>query len=101
MTDAELVYVVDSCNQLLEVLGSLCLLEFLVLNNHVEQFTPTGVLHDKVKVLLSLNDLVDLNHVGMMELLKNFDLSAYPLNVLLVLNFRLLKDLDGNLAMAI
>ena len=86
MADAQLVNVEDSGEELLQVLACRALLELLVLDDEVEQLASTCELHDQVQVLLCLDNFINLNHVRVMELLENLDLSANPFNVLLVLD---------------
>lgn len=66
-------------------------------HNIVEEFTILAVLHYEEELTLSLNDLVQLDDVGMSDLLEDLDLTADSLNVFLVFNSRFLKDLDRNL----
>jgi len=68
-----------------------------VWHNIVEEFTILAVLHYEEELTLSLNDLVQLDDVGMSDLLEDLDLTADSLNVFLVFNSRFLKDLDRNL----
>jgi len=65
--------------------------------NIVEEFTILAVLHDEEELTLSLNDLVQLDDVGMPDLLEDLDLAADSLNVFLVFNSWFLKNLDCNL----
>ena len=65
--------------------------------NIVEEFTILAVLHDEEELTLSLNDLVQLDDVGMPDLLEDLDLAADSLNVFLVFNSWFLKNLYCNL----
>ena len=73
MADAQFMYVMDSCNQFLEMLAGLRLFEPLTLDDKVEQLAPRGVLHNQVQITLGLDDFIDLNDVGVVEFFKNFD----------------------------
>lgn len=97
VADSELVDVVDARNELLEVLACLLFLQFLVLHNEVEQLAALHELHDQIEVLLRLNDLVDLHHVGMVQLLQYLDLSTDALHVLFLFNTRFFQYFDSNL----
>jgi hypothetical protein len=55
------------------------------------------MLHDHEEFFLSLNDLVELDDVGVADLLENLDLSRDPFHILLIIDFLLLQDLDCNL----
>ena len=57
MADTWLVNVVDSCNDLLVDAHSCFLVESLVLDDVVEELAIGTVLHNKVQLRLSLNDL--------------------------------------------
>ena len=89
--------VLDATDELLKVLACLLLSQPLVLHDDVEQFSARGELHHQVKILLSLDDFIDLDDVGMMKLLENLDLSADALDVFLVFDSRLFENFDGNL----
>jgi len=97
MANTKLVDVVDARNQFLEVLASHLLLQALVLDNQVEELASLDELHDQVQVLLSLDDFVDLDHVGVVQLLENLNLAADALDVLFIFDARLLEHLDGHL----
>ena len=65
--------------------------------NIVEELTILAVLHYEEELTLSLNDLVQLDDVGMPDLLEDLDLTTDSLNVFLVFNSWFLKNLDRNL----
>ena len=90
VADAQLVNIVDSSKQLLQVLACSPLLQLLILNDQLKKLSSARKLHHEVQVLICLDDLVDLNHIGMMKLLEDFDLTADPFNVLPVFYLALL-----------
>jgi len=63
----------------------------------VEKLTSIAVLHDHIELLLCLDDFIELNNIGMPDLLEYFDFSRYPLDILLVVNLVLLEDFNGHL----
>lgn len=97
MADAQFVNVVDSCNQLLEMLAGFCLFEPLALNNQVEEFPTRGELHNQVQIALGLDDFVDLNDVGVVEFFKNFDFPGYSFHIFLIFDLRLFKHFHSHL----
>ena len=97
MADAKLMNVMHSSYQLLKVLTRRLFFELLVFNDELEELATTCELHHEIKILVRLNNFVDLYHVGMVQLLEDLDLSTDPLNVLFVFNFRFFKHFDRNL----
>lgn len=85
MADSELMNVLDSANEFLEVLACLLFVESLILYDDVKQLSAAYELHHQIKVLFSLNNFVDLHHVRVVQLLQYFYLAADSFNVLLVL----------------
>lgn len=63
----------------------------------VKQLATVAVLHNHVELFFRFNDFVQLNHVGVAHLLKNFDFTSYALNVFLVMDLVLLENLDCDL----
>ena len=59
-------------------------------DNVVKEFTTIAVLHDHIKFFFCFNDFVELNHVGMSDLLENLDFPSYSFDILLIMNFVLL-----------
>lgn len=97
MAHTALVQVLNSRYQLPVESGGLLLLESSISHNEVKQFTSIGMLHDHEEFLLSLNDLIELNDIGVADLLENLDLSGDSLHILLIIDLLLLQDLDCNL----
>ena len=81
--------VMYSSYELLEVFTCRLFFKFLIFDYEFEEFATARKLHHKIKILVRLDDLVDLNDVGMVQLLENFYLSTYPFDVLFVFDFRL------------
>lgn len=92
MADATFVKVLDTADELPVELGSLCFIEARISDNEVKKLTSVGVFHDHEQFLLSLNDLVELNYIGMTNLLQNFDLSSDALHIFLVIDLFFLKN---------
>jgi len=60
-----------------------------MLDNKVEKFTVGNKFHDQVELFLGLNNFINLDHIWMMKLLQNLDLSTDSLHVLFVFYPRL------------
>ena len=90
MTNTAFVKVLNAANELPVKLGSLGLVKTGVSHNKIEQLTSVCVLHDHEKLLLSLNNLVELNDIRMANLLQNFDLPSDTLHVFLIVDLLLL-----------
>lgn len=56
--------VFNSANNLMEELKCLRLFDALVLYDVVKELATVGVLHDQIQLLRRLNNLVELNDVG-------------------------------------
>ena len=97
MTHLDLVKVFDTGQNLMEKSTGFRILKLSLLDDVVEQFAPTCILHDEEKLLGSLNDLVQLNYVWMAHDLENMDLTHDSRNISLILDFVFLKDFNGDL----
>lgn len=97
VTDATLVNVLDTRDQLLIHAAGCLLVQALVRHNVVKELSILAVLHDQEKLTFSFNDFKQLDHVRVTDFLQNLDLSRYPLDVLLVLDPRLLQYLNCHL----
>lgn len=73
---------------------SFTILESAFLNDVVEEFATTGVLHDQEELLGSLNDLVELDDIGVPDDFQNVDLSHHSSDVCLVLDLVLFQNFD-------
>ncbi len=87
MANPKLVNVMDASDEFLEVLAGSFFLKTLTLDDQLEKLAAVCELHDQVEVFFGLNDLVDLDHIGVVQLFQNFDFPRDPFDVLLVLNF--------------
>ena len=72
--DAVDVHIVDSHEQLLHKDGSLFLLEFAPVDDVVIELAALANLCNNVHVLLILEDLVHLDHVGVVQMLQYLNL---------------------------
>ena len=81
--------VMDGSYQFLEVFACNFFLESLVWNNEIEQFPSLSELHDKVKVFLGFNNLVQLYDIGVVYLFKDLYLPRNSFNIFFVLYFTL------------
>lgn len=89
------VNVFDTGNKLLVHSDSCFLMQPLMRDNVVEQLSVLAVLHDKEQFALSLDDFVQLDHIGVPHLLKDLDLPTDSFDVLLVFYSRLFKNFDS------
>ena len=82
--------IMDGSYQLLEILAGNFFLESLIRNYEIKQLTPLGKLHNQVKVFLCFYNLIELNNIGVVHLLKNLYLPWYSFNVFFIFNLTLL-----------
>ena len=87
VTNAQLVNVVHTSEQFLQVLTGCAFLQFLVLHDQLKELAAAGELHHQVQIFVRLDDLVDLHDIGMVQLLEDFDFATDALDVLLVFDF--------------
>ena len=90
MADARLVDILDAGDKFEVELAGLLLGESRVSDNIVKELATIAVLHDHVEFFLSLNDLVQLDHVRVTDLFEDLDFSCDTFHVLLVVNLVLL-----------
>lgn len=90
--------VLDACNYLLENSDGGLFVKTLVLHDVIEQLPAGAVLHDQVELRLGFDNqqlaqayLVQLDHVGVPDLLQNFDFPGDSLNVFFFLYASLLE----------
>lgn len=86
MDDVELVQILHTTNNLVEELERLGLFDALVLHDVVEELASISVLHDQVKLLGRLDDLVKLNDIWVSNHFQNMDFPRHSLNVIYILN---------------
>lgn len=88
--------VLDTEHYLIEVCGSILLLELLGIDNLLKQVATVGILHDQIKLLRLLDNLVHLNQTIMLYQLQNFDLSANSLHICLLADQLFLQYFDSH-----
>ena len=94
MTNTELMNVVYTGNELLKVLTRRFFGQSRLLYDQLKEFASICEFHHEVQVFFSLDNLVDLHDVRVVQLLQNLDLSADALDVFLVFDLRLFENLD-------
>ena len=62
-------------------LARLLLLYALMLDDVVEQLAARRILHDQVEFLVCLDDLVQLNYMGMPDELQDVDFARHALDI--------------------
>ena len=97
MTNTQLVDIVDTWDELLEIFACHLFLESFIFNDEIEELSAFDKLHDKIEVFFCFNDLINLHHIRVMQLFQNFDFSTDSLNILLVFNSWLFKNFHRNL----
>ena len=96
MDDAELMQVLDASDELPEELAGLMLLQPFLFHYHLEELPLGHVFHDQEKLLWSLDDLVELDDVGMPDLLQDVDFASDSLDIGHVGNATLLQHLHSH-----
>ena len=89
--------VVNAWNKLLEVFASHCFIQSFVFDDKIKELSTFHELHDKIQIFFSFDNLINLNHIGVMQLLENFNFSTNPLDIFFVLDPRFFKNFDRNL----
>ena len=79
--------ILNTAKELLEKSAYLFFLHPLVLHDVVKELTPGGVLHDKVQFFLSLNNFIQLDHLGMLHNFQNVNFPRNPLYISNVYDF--------------
>jgi len=96
MTDSTLVNVFDSRNQFKVELAGLFLSKPGVSHDIIKEFSTVCILHDHIELLLSLNNLIQLNYIWMSDLLQYLYLSCDSLYIFLIVDLVFLKDLNSH-----
>ena len=89
----QLVQILHSCDELPKELTGLMLLQPFLFYYQFEELPLRDVLHHQEELLGSLDDLVQLDHVGMPNLLKDVDFPGHSLHVSHVGNATFLQHL--------
>ena len=97
MNNPKLADILDPRNDLLEESARCVFVHFLILDNIVKQFSARRKLHDQIQLLGGLNDLVQLNKVGVLDYFQNVDLTRNSLNICNILYLALFENFDSNL----
>ena len=96
MDDVELVEVLNSSDDLMKELESLRLFYSLVLDDVIEELSSISILHDQVKLLWRLNDLIQLDNIWVADHLKNVDFTSDSLDIVHVLYLIFLQNFDSD-----
>lgn len=96
MNNLFLVAVADSRQDLSKLRSSLSLLHFPMNNEVIVELATGRVLHHEKHRMLGLNDLIELDDVGVVEGLHDADLSI-EFRELLFIELSLVNDFNGDL----
>ena len=96
MDDVELVKVLNSSDDLMKELESLRLFYSLVLDDVIEELSSISILHDQVKLLWRLNDLIQLNNIWVADHLENMNFTSNSLYIVHVLYLVFLQNFDSD-----
>ena len=97
MHNSQLVQVFDSADNLLEELAGFGFLEFLLLDDVVEQLAAADKLHDEKELFRRLNNFKQLDDVRVPDQLENVNLSRHSLYICIARDLTLLKNLNSHL----
>lgn len=61
----------------------------------IKEFSAVTVFHDHVKLFVSLDNFIKLNHIWMSNFFQDLDFSSDSFNIFLILNLVFLQDFDG------
>ena len=96
MHDIQATDVLNASYDLLEESACLLLFDPLHLYYVVEKLAALSIFHNQVQLFLGLDDLVELDDLGVSDYLQNMDLSGHALHIGDITDLGLLEDLDGN-----
>ena len=65
-------------------------------DNVVEQLSSIAVLHNHIELFLRLDNLIELDDIGMPHLLQNFNLSSDSFDIFLVMNLIFFQNFNCN-----
>jgi hypothetical protein len=97
MADSTLMDVLNTRNEFEIEFAGLFLAQTSVPDDVVEQLASVGILHDHKQLFFGLDDFIELDDVRMAYFLQDFDFTSNSLDILLIVNFVLLKNFDGDL----
>ena len=97
MYNAKLRNILNSSNYLL--VNSTCFLfiKSFLRNNVIKKFSTLSILHNQIKSLFGLNNLVHLNNIRMSDYLQNMYFPCNSFDISDVLDFVFFQDFDSNL----
>lgn len=96
MHNIQLVQILNARDDLVEELAGLGLFDPLVFNNEIKELAARSIFHYQIELLGSLNDLVQLDDVGMADHLEDVDFASHSFDVVYVLNLVFLENFDCN-----
>ena len=96
MSDAFWMKEIHACNDLTIELKSFPFRKSVLLHNIIKEFSPAGILHDKINIALGFNNFIEFNNIWMSNSFQNSDFSDHSFDICLVSNPVLLKDFHGN-----
>ena len=67
------------------------------MNNIIKELTSTGIFHNKIKLLGSFDNFIELNYVRVPDHFENFDLTRHALDIGFFSNFAFFKYFNSNL----
>lgn len=94
MANAAFVDIFNPSDQLLIDSNRCLLMQALLLHDVIKKFAIYAVFHYQIQLRLCLNDLVQLDHVRVSNLLEDFDLTRDACNVFTILDPSFLQDFD-------
>lgn len=94
---AQLVQILNPCDELPEVLASLGLFEPLLLDNAFKQFSLRYILHNKEELFGRFDDLIELDDIGMPDLFENVYFPGHSLHIGHIHDLALLQHLHRHL----
>lgn len=97
MAHTTLMNIFNARDQLQIELASLLLGQPSVTHDVIEQLAAIAVLHDHVELFFRLNNFVQLDDIGVADLLENFNFPRDTLDVFLIVNLVFLEDFDSDL----
>ena len=86
--------VLNPANNLLEEFACLRFLKFLLLHNVVEQLSSTDIFHNEKELLGRLNNLEQLDDVGVSDEFEDVNFSSNSLYICFFRYFPFFQDLD-------
>lgn len=92
MNNTQLMQVLNSSNNLLKILTSLSFPQSLHPNNLIKKFALRYILHNQKQLFGCFDNLVELDDVGVSDLLQNVYLAGHSLHVRDIRDLALFED---------